>query len=188
MHLASGRPSRARASVHGANAYEIELLIRSRLGGVRGYGTSAVYENSKQLAELDYLEQVAIGDPMKPVTAYLVTEKGRDAIRQWMKTPTEPPHLDSEIFLRIRALDLVPPEDALISLSALRAPIARWLVELDAVKVGAKFPTLGSTLEFDYFELVLGAHLKWLDRAEKALKKRVSEERARKREKRRGLR
>ena len=30
--------------VHGANAYEIELLIRSRLGGVRGYGKTAVYD------------------------------------------------------------------------------------------------------------------------------------------------
>ena len=58
------------------NAYEIELLIRSRLGGVRGYGKTAVYDNSKQLAELEYLEEVTIGEPSKAVTAYKVTPKG----------------------------------------------------------------------------------------------------------------
>ncbi len=76
--------------VPGANAYEIELLIRSRLGGVRGYGRAAVYDNSKQLAALGYLEEVVIGESSKAVTAYVVTEKGADAIRAWMKTPSNP--------------------------------------------------------------------------------------------------
>ena len=67
--------------VDGANAYEIERLIRSRLGGFRGYGKSAVYDNSKKLAALGYLEEFTIGEPSKAVTVYMVTEKGRDAIR-----------------------------------------------------------------------------------------------------------
>jgi hypothetical protein len=53
------------------------------------------------------------------------------------------------------------------------------------VKAELKSPTLASTLELQYFDLLLRAHLKWLDGAEKALKKRVSEDRARKQEKRR---
>jgi len=171
--------------VQGANAYEIELLIRSRLGGVRGYGKSAVYDNSKQLAELGYLEGVTIGEPSKAVTAYLVTQEGLDAIKGWMKTPTERPHLDSEIFLRARAIDWVPPEDALRSLTALRPHLTRGLADLEDAKAAAKSPTLGRTLEFEYFELVLRAHLKWLDGAEKVLRKRISEARARR--KRRGL-
>jgi hypothetical protein len=55
----------------------------------------------------------------------------------------------------------------------------RWLADLDEAKARAKIPTLGSTLELEYFELVLGADLKWLDRAEKELKKLVRENRAR---------
>ena len=62
--------------VDGANAYEIERLIRSRLGGVRGYGKSAVYDNSKKLAALGYLEEFTIGEPSKAVTVYMVTERG----------------------------------------------------------------------------------------------------------------
>lgn len=185
---AKARTERQNYVVQGANAYEIELLIRSRLGGVRGYGKSAVYDNSKQLAALGYLEEVAIGESSKAVTAYVVTDKGADAIRAWMKTPTEPPHLDSEIFLRARALDLVPPADALRSLQALRPHLTRWLAELDDVKAKAKLVSLGSTLEHEYYELVLRAHLKWLDRAEKALKKLVREEQARKRAKHRRFR
>ena len=98
-----------------------------------------------------------------------------------MKTPTERPHLDSEIFLRVRALDLVPPEDALSSLTALRPHLERWLADLRDVRANADLPTLRSTLELEYFDLVLRAHLKWLDRAEKALRKRISEARARER-------
>jgi hypothetical protein len=182
---ATARTERDGLVVGGANAYEVELLIRSRLGGVRGYGKSAVYENSRQLAELGYLDQVEIGEPSRSVTAYMITEKGADAIRAWMKTPTEPPHLDDEIFLRVRSLDLGPPDETLTSLAALRPRLTRWLADLDEVKAEAKFPTLARTLELHYFELVLRAHLRWLDGAEKALRKRVREERARKSKKRR---
>ena len=45
---------------------------------------------------------------------------------------------------------------------------------LDAVKANATVATLARTLELEYFDLVLQAHLKWLDQAEKELKKRVS--------------
>jgi hypothetical protein len=96
-----------------------------------------------------------------------------------------PPHLDDEILVRVRAVELVPAEDALTSFSALRPRLTRWLADLDAVKAELKSPTLASTLELQYFDLLLRAHLKWLDGVEKALKKRVSEDRARKQEKRR---
>jgi hypothetical protein len=185
---ANARTERPDRVVQGANAYEIELLIRSRLGGARGYSKTAVYDNSEQLAALGYLDEVRIGEGSRAVTAYIVTPKGADAIRAWMKTPTERPHLDSEIFLRSRALDLVPSEDALSSLTTLRPHLMRWLADLDDAKSTAKVPTLGSTLELEYFELVLQAHVKWLDRAEKELKKRIREERARRRAKRPRLR
>jgi hypothetical protein len=107
------------------------------------------------------------------VTAYVVTEKGANAIREWMTTPTERPHLDGEIFLRVRALDLVPANDALASLAALRPQLKRWLVDLEDAKAKATQPTLGVTLEFEYFELVIRAHLTWLDRAERELKKQA---------------
>jgi 5-methylcytosine-specific restriction endonuclease McrBC regulatory subunit McrC len=90
-----------------------------------------------------------------------------------------------EILVRVRAVELVPAEDALTSFSARRPRLTRWLADLDAVKAELKSPTLASTLELQYFDLLLRAHLKWLDGAEKALKKRVSEDRARKQEKRR---
>ena len=169
------RAPRRNATGHGAqgaNAYEIERLIRSRLGGARGFGKSAVYENSEQLAELGYLDGVVIGDGPKAVTVYVVTEKGGDAIRARMRTPAEAAHLDAEIFLRVRAVDLVRAEEALTSLAALRPRRTRRLVDLEDAKANRR-PTLGSTLEFEYFELVLRAHLKWLDGAEKALKKHV---------------
>ena len=166
--------------VQGANAYEIELLIRSRLGGVRGYGKSAKYETrSSSSRSGSWRRSVIRRSGPRPVTVYIVTKKkGFDAIRTWMKTPTEPPHLDDEI-LRVRRArpssgggraELVGPAPA--------AP--------DEVAGGSRRregrgevpDILALTLELQYFELVLRAHLKWLDGAEKALKKRGREERA----------
>ena len=158
------------------------------MGGARGHKKTAVYKNSEQLAGLGYLEAVTIGAPSKAVTAYMVTPKGSDAIRRWMRTPTERPHLDSEIFLRVRALEIVPAEDALSSLSALRPQLTMWLAGLDDVKAKATSTSLALTLELEYFELVLRAHLKWLDQAEKALKKRIREKQALKRRKGQPLR
>ena len=170
---ATSQTERDGHGVQGVNAYAIERLIRSRLGGVRGYGKSAVYANSDQLVELGYLEGIVIGEGARAVTVYVVTEKGADAIREWMTTPTERPHLDSELFLRTRALDLVPAKDAMASWAALRPQLTRWLLELEDAKAKATQPTLGVTLEFEYFELVIRAHLAWLDRAEKALRKQA---------------
>ena len=63
-----------------------------------------------------------------------------------MITPTERPHLDSEIFLRVRALEMVPAEDALSSLSALRPQLTMWLARLEDVKAKTNSTSLASTL------------------------------------------
>jgi DNA-binding PadR family transcriptional regulator len=168
---ATTRTERMGRVVEGASAYTVEQLIESRLGGVGGYRKSACYENSRQLVELGYLETDVLDETSRrPTTIYTPTKKGLDAVRAWMETPTAAPRIDSEIFLRIRALPYTRPDQALASLGALRPHLTRPLAELDAEDVAPDLATPYAQLERDYFRLVLEAHLTWLARAEKRLK------------------
>jgi len=173
--------TRGHRVVQGASAYTVERLIRSRLGGAGGYGKTACYDNSKQLVELGYLDAFPIEEGPRPTTIYQPTEKGIDAVRAWMATPTAAPRIDSDLVLRIRALRYTPPEVALESLRALRPYLTGLLARFDAEALDPELASPEAALEREYFQLVLGAHLKWLARAEKHLTKMVSASRRTKR-------
>lgn len=178
---ATTHTTRGNRGFHGASAYTVERLIRSRLGGAGGYGKTACYGNSKQLVELGYLDAIRVEEGPRPTTIYQPTERGIDAVRAWMATPIAPPRIDSDLVLRIRALLYTPPEVALRSLQALRPQLTRTLALFDAEAVDPQLATPEATLEREYFQLVLRAHLKWLARAEKHLTKLASVSRRTKR-------
>ena len=181
---ATTRTTRGDRDVDGASAFAVERLIRSRLGGAGGYGKTAVYENSRQLVELGYLEAVRVEEGPRPTTIYQPTEKGIDAVRAWTATPTGAPRIDSDLVLRIRALPYTPPEVALGSLRALRPHLTGLLAVFDAEAVDPDLTAPEAELERVYFQLVLGAHLRWLARAEKHLARTASESRRGKRARR----
>jgi DNA-binding PadR family transcriptional regulator len=82
----------------------VELLIRSRVGGVLGFGKSACYEQSKKLAEGGYLaSSVVEGEGQRTVTLYRLTDTGRRQVVRWLRTPAQCPPIDSEAFLRTHA-------------------------------------------------------------------------------------
>jgi len=174
---ATTQTTRGDRVVEGASAYAVESLIRSRLGGAGGYGKTACYDNSKQLVELGYLDAVLLDDGTRPTTIYQPTSKGIEAVRDWTATPTGPPRIDSDLVLRIRALPYTRPEVALRSLRALRPHLTGMLAVLDAEAVGPGLATPFADLEREYLQLVLEAHLKWLERTEKLLTKMASKPR-----------
>jgi DNA-binding PadR family transcriptional regulator len=176
---ATTRTTRGNRIVGGASAYAVERLIRSRLGGAGGYRKTACYENSKRLVELGYLEAVLVEEGPRPTTIYQATEKGIDAVRAWTETPTAAPRIDSDLVLRIRALPYTPPEVALGSLRALRPHLTGLLAVFDAEAIDPDLSGPEAELEREYFQLVLGAHLRWLARAEKHLARSASASRRR---------
>ena len=84
-------------------------------------------------------------------------------------------------WLRIRALPYTPPEVALGSLRALPPHLTGLLALFDAAAVDPDFTGRAAELEREYFQLVLGAHLRWLARAEKHLARSASASRRGKR-------
>ena len=125
----------------------------------------------RSLSSFGYLSTVVPDKTSRrPTTIYRPTKKGFEAVRAWMETPTAAPRIDSELFLRIRALPFTRPEVALESLGGLRPHLTRPLAELDAEDVDPDLATPYAELERDYFRLVLEAQLTWLVRAEERLK------------------
>jgi hypothetical protein len=176
---ATTRTTRGDRVVEGASAYAVERLIRSRLGGAGGYGKTACYDNSKQLVELGYLDAVVLEEGPRPTTVYQPTYKGIEAVRGWAASPASAPRIDSDLVLRIRALPYTPPKVALASLRSLRPHLTGLLAVLDAEAVDPDLATWDAELEREYFQLVLRAHLTWLERAEKQLTKMASPSRGR---------
>ena len=156
----------------GASPYGVERLIRSRLGGVLGFGKSACYEQSKNLAKDGYLAaSVVDGEWQRPVTLYRLTDRGRRQVERWLRTPAQAPPIDSEAFLRARAASFVSPQAVLQGLRHLRPQLTSRLSDADAMeaKLAQRMPPLHRQLELDLARSVLQAYLRWLNRTEKAL-------------------
>jgi len=163
--------------VAGASPYEVEKLIRDGVGGVLGYVKSSCYAQTKRLAEAGYLSAIEIEGTPRSTTVYSLTASGVGAVEAWMRKPAEPPLVDSEAFIRVRAARFVAPDVILGGLSGLRPKLTRRLAEVDAAEhqhnLGPEMPAYSDALEIDLIRSVLQAHLRWLDLTEKALRREV---------------
>lgn len=162
----------------GASPYGVEKLIQSRMGGAHGFGKSACYEQSKNLAELGYLNTVTTeGLRKRPVTLYRITESGRQAVRRWASTRAQIPPIDSDVFLRSRAANFVPPQLIRNGLRYLRPELTSRLAQADELeaKLAHRVPPLHVKLELDLARTIHKAYLQWLIRAEKELAREIQE-------------
>jgi DNA-binding PadR family transcriptional regulator len=74
-------------------------------------GESQYYVEPKRLAKLGYLESRKEPGKTRERTVYTLTEKGLDALRDWVRTPVGFTPFKSDALIRILATDLVG-EDA----------------------------------------------------------------------------
>jgi len=74
-------------------------------------GESQYYVEPKRLAKLGYLDSRKEPGKTRERTVYTLTEKGLDALREWVRTPVGFTPLKSDALIRILATDLVG-EDA----------------------------------------------------------------------------
>lgn len=165
----------------GASPYGVDRLIRSGVGGVLGFAKSSCYVQSKKLAESGHLTATRLEqDRPRPLTLYRLTDKGKRAVERWLRTPAKAPPIDSEAFLRARALSFVAPEVIQQGLRHLRPELTRLLSGADAreVELALRQPPLSDRLQLDLVRSVFQTYLRWLARTEKALAReiRIAEE------------
>src|SRR4029079_8098280 len=93
----------------GAGAHD--LLQLARRGRMLDWaGESQYYAEPKRLASLGYLEARKEPGKTRERTVYAVTEKGREALSEWARTPVTFTPLKSEMLTRMLIADLVGEE------------------------------------------------------------------------------
>src|SRR5215208_6900893 len=93
----------------GAGAHD--LLRMARRGRILDWaGESQYYVEPKRLAKLGHLEAHQEPGRTRPRTVYSLTEKGREALREYARTPLALTPLKSEPLLRLLIADLVGEE------------------------------------------------------------------------------
>jgi PadR family transcriptional regulator, regulatory protein AphA len=132
-------------------SYEIMALVGQ--GGAGGHdllrmarkarivdwaGESQYYVEPKRLAGLGYLEAHTEPGRTRPRTVYTLTEKGREALKEWAGTPLTFTPLKSEPLLRLLAADLVGQQLTREGFASLREDIADLLPRLDESEAAAE--------------------------------------------------
>jgi DNA-binding PadR family transcriptional regulator len=86
-------------------------------------GESQYYVEPKRLARLGYLEARKEPGKTRERTVYALTDKGLDALREWVRTPLAFTPFKSDALIRIMATDLVGEEAVREGFAGLRADL-----------------------------------------------------------------
>jgi DNA-binding PadR family transcriptional regulator len=102
-----------------------DLLRMAQRGRMLAWaGESQYYTEPKRLAKLGYLEARREPGRTRERTVYTLTERGRDALREYARTPVSFTPLKSDALLRLLICDLVGEEVTRESMATLRDDIA----------------------------------------------------------------
>jgi len=130
---------------------------------------SQYYAEPKRLERLGYLKASKLPGRTRERTHYELTEKGLEALREWIGGRPEHPRLVTDPILRLLAADLVGEAPASKSLMQMREDIADLRSRLDAADEAAhtlphreKYLLLNHRLA----GRVLDAYEQWLDEIE----------------------
>jgi PadR family transcriptional regulator, regulatory protein AphA len=150
-----------------------DLVRMARQGRVYAdFADSQWYAEPKRLERLGYLRSRKEPGRTRERTHYELTRKGRDALVEWMREPTEFSRIFMEPAIRLLAGDLVGDEAVLESLSPLRGQIADLRGRLDVGEAIAEtLPHRARYLLLNHAlaRRVLDAHEAWLDDVEREL-------------------
>jgi len=130
------------------------------------------YAEPKRLERLGYLSSRKEPGRTRERTHYDLTDRGRQALRDWMKEPARWPRPQLEPVVRLLAADLVGEEAVVESLRGLRAEIDELERRVDVANaVAATLPHRERYLRLAHglAHRLLDAHRSWLDEVEREL-------------------
>jgi DNA-binding PadR family transcriptional regulator len=118
--------------VGGGGAGAHDLLRMARHGRILDWaGESQYYVEPKRLAKLGYLEARKEPGKTRERTVYTLTDKGRQALVEYARTPVTITPLKSDALLRLLICDLVGEEVTRASLATLRDDLQDLRARLD---------------------------------------------------------
>jgi PadR family transcriptional regulator, regulatory protein AphA len=134
------------------------------------------YAEPKRLERLGYLSSRKQPGQTRPRTHYMLTDRGRAALAQWMEEPARFPRMQHEAVARLLAADIVGEEAVLESLRALRDEIADISARRDAAEdIARTIPNREDYLLLNHrlARRIVQAHVDWLDEIEQELGSRA---------------
>jgi PadR family transcriptional regulator, regulatory protein AphA len=137
---------------------------------------SQFYAEPKRLERLGYLTSRKEPGQTRPRTHYMLTDRGRAALAEWMEEPARFPRIQHEAVVRLLAADIVGEEAVLESLRALRDEIADIGARLDAAEaVAGTIPSREDYLLLNHrlARRIVQAHTDWLNEVEQELGSRT---------------
>ena len=156
----------------GAGPHDLAQMMRKG----RVYWTAAEsqwYAEPKRLAGLGYLKAEKRPGRTHDRTHYVLTAKGRRAVRDWVSTPAPLPRIQNEPVARALAVDLAEPDAIAEGLEALRAEIADGLATADqALADAGSLPDREAVLLVNhrFSRRMLELQLEWLDEVQRELR------------------
>ena len=158
------------------SAYELTNQAQRSLRYAWPKSERLLYSEPKKLVELGYATVAEELQAGRTRNIYTITDEGRDALREWTATRTQPPRLEVEALLRLLFADHGSKSDLLGALDELEADIGehhRAIVELMASYLdgGHPFPhrthlsVLFATFQIEVFKTI--EH--WIDFARKEI-------------------
>jgi DNA-binding PadR family transcriptional regulator len=152
----------------GAGAHD--LLRWARRGRILDWaGESQYYAEPKRLARLGYLDARKEPGKTRERTVYTLTDTGREALREWARTPVRFTPLKSEPLLRVMITDIVGAEITRETIGTLREDIAELSAQLDDAELRAEaLPHRRENLllVIRFLRRLLDLHLELVDEAE----------------------
>jgi PadR family transcriptional regulator AphA len=132
------------------------------------------YAEPKRLAGLGLLEAEKAPGRTRERTHYSLTEAGREALAEWVRTPAALPRMQHESIVRLLAADLVDTTAVLEGLRSLGPELEAALNHVREAREAApeQLPHRARLLEVNhrYAEQLLGLQQAWLREAEKVLR------------------
>lgn len=156
---------------NGAAPHDLVQMMRS--GRVyQAAAPSQYYAEPKRLERLGYLSSSKEPGRTRERTVYRLTDRGADALREWMTTPAAVPTVSGEPVIRMLAADLVGEAPVRESLLAMRTEIEELRAELQEGEArAATMPHREKYLLLNHrlAGAVLDAYDAWLDDVATAL-------------------
>lgn len=150
-------------------------LVEMTRRGARLYWAAApskIYAEPKRLEALGYVTSRREPGRTRERSWYMLTEAGREALREWIATPSGFPRIYHEAVCRVLAADLVDDPTLLQSMRALRPELEELKALLaEAERVAGTIPHRERNLRLVHSlgRKLLAAHEEWLGEVEEAL-------------------
>src|SRR5262245_59391706 len=153
----------------GAGAHD--LLRMAKRGRILAWaGESQYYVEPKRLAGLGYLAAAKEPGKTRERTVYTLTDKGRQALADYARTPVSVTPVKSDALLRLLLCDLVGEEVTRERLGTLRDDVDDLRLRLDdAARTAAQLPhrTAYLLLVISFLRRLLDLHLELVDEVER---------------------